>query len=98
MAVLDTIEVVVEDGSITVTTGICGNTSGDANGDIDISDLTYLVNYLFLDGPTPDPPSVGNINCDPAGGIDISDLTTLVNYLFLSGPAPCSAGVAFGPC
>ncbi len=98
MAVLDTIEVVVDDGSITVTNGLCGNTSGDPNGDIDISDLTHLVNFLFLNGPAPEPLSVGNMNCDSEGGIDISDLTTLINFLFLGGAAPCSAGTTYGPC
>jgi hypothetical protein len=61
---------------------------GDANGDgkIDISDVIYLVNYLFIDGPEPVPFEAGDANGD--GEVNISDVIYLVNYLFLSGPPP----------
>jgi len=53
---------------------------------IDIADVVYLVNYLFIDGPAPDPLWVGEANCD--GKVDIADVVYLVNYLFLEGPPP----------
>jgi hypothetical protein len=61
---------------------------GDADGDgkIDISDVIYLVNYLFIDGPEPVPLEAGDANGD--GGVNISDVIYLVNYLFLDGPPP----------
>jgi hypothetical protein len=61
---------------------------GDANGDslVDIADVVYLINYLFTDGPAPDPLWVGDANCD--GVVDIADVVYLLNYLFLSGPPP----------
>jgi hypothetical protein len=63
-------------------------TRGDANGDgvIDTADVAYLVNYLFLGGPAPDPLWVGDANGD--GVINIADITYLVNYLFMGGPLP----------
>jgi len=63
--------------------------SGDADGQlgINVADLTYLVTYLFLDGPPPDPMESGNVDC--IDDINVADLTYLVTYLFLDGPAPC---------
>lgn len=57
---------------------------GDCNGDqtVDISDLTALVNYLFV--TFVEPASLDAANTDCAGGIDISDLTKLVNNLFVT--------------
>ena len=61
---------------------------GDANGDeiIDIADVVYLINYLFTDGPAPDPLWVGDANCDEV--VNIADVIHLVNYLFIDGPPP----------
>jgi 6-phosphogluconolactonase (cycloisomerase 2 family) len=61
---------------------------GDANSDwtIDIADVVYLLNYLFLGGPAPDPLAAGDINCD--GMIDAGDAAYLLDYLFVNGPPP----------
>jgi outer membrane protein assembly factor BamB/6-phosphogluconolactonase (cycloisomerase 2 family) len=62
---------------------------GDCNGDrvIDISDVVFLINFLFINGPAPVPLPVGDVNCD--GVVDVSDVVYLINYLFINGPAPC---------
>jgi hypothetical protein len=62
--------------------------AGDANGDgtIDIGDVVYLINYLFREGPAPDPLQAGNVNDDEV--IDIGDVVYLINYLFREGPPP----------
>jgi hypothetical protein len=64
-------------------------TRGDANGDgvIDIVDVVYLINYLFLGGPPPDPMAAGDATCD--GVVDAADVVHLLNYLFVNGPPPC---------
>ena len=61
---------------------------GNANGEggINVADLTYLVDYLFFDGPTPPCPEEGNVDAD--GGTNVADLTYLVDHLFFDGPAP----------
>ncbi len=63
-----------------------GGLPGDLNasGGVDISDLTFMVNYLFLLGDPPPYLELADVtgNCE----VDISDLTALVNYLFLDGP------------
>jgi hypothetical protein len=61
---------------------------GDANADgvIDIADVTYLINYVFLQGSAPDPMALGDANCD--GVVDVADVMYLINYLFLGGQPP----------
>jgi hypothetical protein len=61
---------------------------GDANGDgqINLSDAIYLLNYLFRGGPAPDPMAAGDANCDES--VIIGDAIYLLNYLFKAGPEP----------
>jgi hypothetical protein len=63
---------------------------GDANSDkkTTVSDVIYLINYLFKGGPAPDPVYLGDVNCD--GKTTVTDVVYLINYLFKGGPAPCS--------
>ena len=64
--------------------------SGDANQDdkTDIADAVFLINYLFNDGPPPDPFYKGNVNCDDE--IDVTDTVYLINYLFKNGQELCT--------
>jgi hypothetical protein len=66
-----------------------GFTRGDVNqdGDINVTDVTYLINYLFVGGPEPIPRESGDLNCN--GVVDVVDIIYLINYLFISGPPPC---------
>ncbi len=76
-----------------------GETCCNLRGDIDhsgagpdISDLVYLVSYMFSGG-TPPPCEEGGVyleaDVDGSGaGPDISDLVYLVSYMFSGGPAP----------
>jgi hypothetical protein len=61
---------------------------GDVNADrvINVSDVVYLINYLFISGPPPQPLAAGDCNCD--GVVNVSDVVYLINYLFISGPPP----------
>ncbi len=68
--------------------GIRGNVNDDPEQQIDISDLIYLVNYMFQEGPDPECMAEANINGDIFGEIEISDLIHLVNYMFQEGPPP----------
>jgi hypothetical protein len=62
---------------------------GDVNADkkLNVSDVVYLINYLFKGGPTPNPLQSGDANCD--GQVTVSDVVYLINYLFKGGPSPC---------
>ncbi len=70
----------------------CDCRSGDANasGNINISDVVYLINYIFAGGPAPKPYAIcsGDANCNCL--VNISDAVYLVNYIFIGGQAPCS--------
>jgi len=62
---------------------------GDANGDkkVNISDIVYLVSYLFKHGPAPALLQAGDVNCDSK--VTVVDIVYLVAYFFKHGPSPC---------
>jgi hypothetical protein len=61
---------------------------GDANGDgvVNTADLSYLANYLYFNGPEPEPLLAGDANGDCE--VNTSDLSYLANYLYFEGPEP----------
>ena len=62
---------------------------GDANGDgmVNLGDAGYIINYIFADGPAPDPIESGDANCD--GAVNLGDTGYIINYIFFDGPPPC---------
>jgi hypothetical protein len=79
-------------GSITITGIAFGSPflCGDANHDdaVDISDVVFLIAYIFAGGSAPSPLLAGDANND--GSVDISDVVYLIAYIFGGGSAPCS--------
>jgi hypothetical protein len=65
---------------------VCGDANSDSSATV--SDVVYLINYLFKGGPVPDPIQKVDVNSD--GNVTVSDVVYLINYLFKGGPAPCS--------
>lgn len=65
---------------------IRGNVNYDLGDGIDISDLVYLVDYMFIGGTAPVCVEEADIN--GSGEIDISDLVYLVDFMFMGGPPP----------
>jgi hypothetical protein len=68
---------------------ICEYFLADANGDgtINVSDAVYIINYIFIGGPAPDPLLVGDANCDDT--VNVSDAVYIINYIFIGGDPPC---------
>jgi len=68
---------------------LCGDVNADAG--ISVSDVIYLINYLFKNGPPPQCPPAPYLSCADAnrdGSISVSDVIYLINYLLKGGPPP----------
>ena len=63
--------------------------NGDANGNefVNILDVTYLISYLYKNGPAPNPLIAGDSQCN--GIINILDVTYIIGYLYKGGQRPC---------
>ena len=61
---------------------------GDSDSDnfYTLNDIVYLVNYLFKEGPAPNPIEIGDV--DNSGAVNVADIAYLVNYIYHDGPAP----------
>jgi hypothetical protein len=64
---------------------LCGDAMGDGN--VNVGDVVFLINYIFKGGTAPDPILSGDANCD--GGINVGDAVYILNYVFSGGPDPC---------
>jgi hypothetical protein len=62
---------------------------GDANGDdeVNVADGVYVINYVFNEGPAPEPIEAGDANCD--GELNVADAVYIINYVFSDGDPPC---------
>lgn len=69
------------------TVGCClgstGNIDCDAENEVDISDLTVLIDHLFINLPPLCCPPEANTDADAMGQVDISDLTALIDHLYI---------------
>jgi hypothetical protein len=61
---------------------------GDANkdGEVEVGDVVYLINYLYRNGPEPILLQSGDPTNDCS--IDASDIVYLINFLYRYGPTP----------
>ncbi len=68
---------------------VCGDIDNDYQQP-SVADLTYLVAYLFYQGPPAAVMTAANVDgiTGPGGSVDVADLVYLVAYLFQGGPEP----------
>jgi len=67
----------------------CGD--GDGNGEVNLPDVVYIINYMFKGGPPPECPELGYTCCTDNNGdgeAGLADVVYLINYLLKSGPDP----------
>ena len=64
----------------------CGDANGD--GDTNVGDAVYIINYVFKGGPAPVPLCAGDSNGD--GDTNVGDAVHLINYVFKGGPPPAA--------
>jgi len=69
---------------------VVGGIIGDLNGDrqIDVFDVTSLIDFVFSGGAAPAPADVADFDCD--GVYDVMDVIALIDYVFSGGNSPCS--------
>jgi len=72
---------------VSLTSYTCGD--ADASGAVDIDDAVHLINFVFSNGPPPEPLEAGDANCSDY--CDIDDIVYLVWYVFTGEPAPCAS-------
>ncbi len=61
---------------------VCGDVNG--SGTTNLLDITFLIAYLYQDGPAPELPEIADVNSD--GNINILDITYYISYLYKDGP------------
>jgi aminopeptidase N len=71
------------------TGGVTGNTNCDVAGDINLADITRLVDYVYVSGLPLCCPENGEITGD-AFGPNLSDITTLIDHVYISGQPTAS--------
>jgi len=63
---------------------ICGDVNADGN--VGLVDIVYMINWMFKGGSDLCPPIMGDV--DFTRRISLSDIVYLINYSFRGGPAP----------
>jgi hypothetical protein len=56
----------------------------DGNGQVNVADVFYLINFLFAGGPRP----IGASDASGDGQVNVADVFYLINFLFAGGPPP----------
>jgi hypothetical protein len=67
--------------------GLCGDANND--GRVTIADATYIVAFIYREGPAP----VNNSDVNVDGRMTIADATYIVAYIYRGGPEPCNPAV-----
>jgi Dockerin type I domain len=64
---------------------ICGDIKRDS--EVNVTDVVWLINYIFNGGQEPFVLESADTNCD--GSTNVSDAVWIMNYIFYSGNNPC---------
>ncbi len=56
----------------------------DGNGQVNVADVFYLINFLFAGGPPP----IGASDANGDGLVNVADVFYLINFLFAGGAPP----------
>jgi hypothetical protein len=63
---------------------VCGDVN--SSGLVNILDVTYLICYIYKEGPPPDPMESADVNSDCC--INLHDIMRLIDYLYKGGLGP----------
>ncbi len=80
--------------------GPCDCEPGNCNGDatINIFDITYIISFLYLEGPAPMPYLLCSADPNKDCVCNIFDITYLISNLYLEGPPPATCEEWVGAC
>lgn len=77
--------IVMSTGTAYSCQGMCGDPNFDGN--VNVSDAVYIINYVFIGGDPPQPVlACGNANNDSSVGV--SDAVYIINFVFVGGNSP----------
>ncbi len=65
---------------------VCGDLNVDQ--EVNIADIIFMINYIYLGGESPETQEIADVNCDDK--ISLVDIIYLVNYIFRGGAEPCA--------
>jgi hypothetical protein len=65
------------------------NGDADRSEGVNLLDATFIINYLYKNGPEPYPVWAADSNCDL--WINLLDATYIINYLYKNGAPPCDS-------
>jgi hypothetical protein len=71
---------------VTVLEAMCGDPTLDDV--VNVSDVVFLIDFVFGQGAEPNPFETGDVNCDQV--INVSDVVYMVNFVFGDGTEPCA--------
>ena len=71
---------------------VCDCTPGDFddNGDFNVLDIVYLINYFYKDASPAEPYELCQADSDPNCDINVLDIVFMINYQYKDGPEPPS--------
>lgn len=67
----------------TVVKTVCVTIRGDGDGQVNFTDVPYLINHIFRGGLSPSLMETDDCNCE--GVVDFTDILCLVDYIFRGG-------------
>jgi hypothetical protein len=80
---LDTSKVFVYDGTLRINPGVCGDVSRD-DGKVTLSDIAFLIGFVYLGGPEPPSLWAANVNGSFDGMITLSDIARMIDHVYIS--------------
>lgn len=75
---------------ITGTVKMTGHSPGDINydGQVNVLDIIFLIDYKFRGGPAPNPMEAADFDCDTR--VNVIDILYLIDFAYRDGPEPMS--------
>ena len=67
---------------------LTGNVNADSEGRVNLSDITLLIDHIYVSGRPLCCPPAANTSGDLEGKLNLSDVTALVDFVYVSGTAP----------